>query len=83
MNCARCPCGASSGGCSFSDCVFYSGRASFGVYPTISQPVMGCICPPTSEKTCEAPMCPRKNWLKSIDSSVAAYDGTPSSLLPK
>lgn len=21
---------------------------------------MGCICPPTSEKTCEAPLCPRK-----------------------
>jgi len=20
----------------------------------------GCICPPTSEKTCEAPTCPRK-----------------------
>lgn len=27
-------------------------------YPVV-QP-MGCICPPTSEKTCENPMCPRK-----------------------
>ena len=25
---------------------------------------MGCICPPTSEQTCEAPLCPRKNPLK-------------------
>lgn len=23
-------------------------------------PPMGCICPPTSEKTCENPICPRK-----------------------
>lgn len=23
-------------------------------------PPMGCICPPTSEKTCENPACPRK-----------------------
>ena len=22
---------------------------------------MGCICPPTSEKTCQNPMCPRLN----------------------
>lgn len=29
------------------------------------RPEMGCICPPTSEKTCESPMCPRKNHLKS------------------
>jgi hypothetical protein len=31
--------------------------------PFVVQPVtppMGCICPPTSEKTCENPMCPRK-----------------------
>lgn len=23
-------------------------------------PLMGCICPPTSEQTCQAPACPRK-----------------------
>jgi len=23
----------------------------------------GCVCPPTSEKTCESPSCPRKNHL--------------------
>jgi hypothetical protein len=22
---------------------------------------VGCICPPTSEQTCQSPMCPRKN----------------------
>lgn len=26
--------------------------------PIIQAP--GCVCPPTSEKTCQAPMCPRK-----------------------
>lgn len=25
----------------------------------------GCICPPTSERTCESPICPRKNHLKA------------------
>lgn len=24
-------------------------------------PHQGCICPPTSEQTCQSPMCPRKN----------------------
>lgn len=23
-------------------------------------PVQGCICPPTSERTCQNPLCPRK-----------------------
>lgn len=23
--------------------------------------ITGCICPPTSEQTCQSPMCPRKN----------------------
>lgn len=40
-----------------------------GAYPTLPNYSLppapaytppGCICPPTSEKTCEAPMCPRK-----------------------
>ena len=25
---------------------------------------VGCICPPTSEKTCESAVCPRKNHTK-------------------
>jgi hypothetical protein len=32
--------------------------------PVIHPP--GCICPPTSEKTCESPVCPRKNHLRSF-----------------
>jgi len=35
-------------------------------------PLQGCICPPTSEKTCEAAMCPRKNHL-----SAAGHVGSP------
>lgn len=26
----------------------------------ITIPARGCICPPTSEQTCQSPMCPRK-----------------------
>lgn len=25
------------------------------------QPQQGCVCPPTSEKTCENPTCPRQS----------------------
>lgn len=28
--------------------------------PQPPAPVMGCVCPPTSERTCQAPLCPRK-----------------------
>ena len=27
-------------------------------------PIMGCVCPPTSEQTCQNPLCPRKNPIK-------------------
>ncbi len=27
---------------------------------TLKQQPRGCICPPTSEKTCKGPMCPRQ-----------------------
>jgi len=37
----------------------------------VTQPY-GCICPPTSEKTCEAPNCPRKNHLKAMGSSAVS-----------
>lgn len=30
---------------------------------SVATPV-GCICPPTSEQTCENPTCPRKNPFK-------------------
>lgn len=37
-------------------------------------PPPGCICPPTSEKTCQSPMCPRKNHL-SAAGPLAASNG--------
>ena len=38
----------------------------------VLQQPYGCICPPTSEKTCESPICPRKNHL-----SAAGHVGSP------
>lgn len=35
------------------------------IYQTIPTPPAGCICPPTSEKTCESLICPRKNYLSA------------------
>jgi len=60
MNCCRYPCGMNSAGYCYS--------CNPPVYMLPPQPVFpppGCVCPPTSEKTCEAPMCPRKNHLKA------------------
>jgi hypothetical protein len=34
--------------------------------PMFAERPMGCICPPTSEQTCEAPMCPRRNPFKGM-----------------
>lgn len=34
---------------------------------------MGCICPPTSEKTCENPMCARKGF--KISAGLALTNG--------
>lgn len=34
-----------------------------GIWQPILSPTMGCVCPPTSEQTCQNPMCPRKNHL--------------------
>lgn len=39
------------------------------------QPVFhppGCICPPTSEKTCESPTCPRKGIKISAAGSITS-----------
>ena len=30
------------------------------IYPPVTVPQQGCICPPTSEQTCANPLCPRK-----------------------
>jgi len=32
---------------------------------------MGCICPPTSEQTCQNPQCPRKNRQKDEEQWVS------------
>ena len=38
-------------------------QPNHGGYPPTTPPLItvGCICPPTSEQTCQAPLCPRKN----------------------
>jgi hypothetical protein len=61
--CGAYPCTQTTGGCNFP-CPY---RLSPGVHYTVPMqvpPMMmshGCICPPTSEKTCESVTCPRKN----------------------
>lgn len=40
-------------------------------WPPLPTPPMGCICPPTSEQTCENPVCPRRNPLRGITSTTA------------
>lgn len=64
QNCSKVPCGLTSGGCFDAYCP--QKQAPWGGVPAYMGPPtpMGCICPPTSEKTCEAPMCPRQNPLK-------------------
>lgn len=34
--------------------------------------MQGCICPPTSEKTCESRICPRKDQFKHAQSEMQA-----------
>ena len=33
----------------------------------------GCICPPTSEQTCEAPSCPRQNPYKQAQKRASQF----------
>ncbi len=40
-----------------------------GEWPGPSSRQQGCICPPTSEQTCENPMCPRKGNYGSLPAS--------------
>lgn len=67
MGCARFPCGGHAGGCSFADCGLNPNRITYpGALPAPQQTTpLGCICPPTSEKSCESPICPRKNRLSA------------------
>jgi hypothetical protein len=46
--------------CSQFGCQGHCGWPRYGYYAA-PQP-QGCICPPTSEKTCQSPTCPRKPW---------------------
>lgn len=66
--CARHPCGQFSGGCSFTNCAMFA-RHGLATVPGWSphQP-MGCICPPTSEQTCQNSLCPRKGHLRAAGS---------------
>ena len=71
--CNRIPCGMTSGGCTYLDCPNRPSPSSYPptTYPNmapvqtmpLSFPPQGCICPPTSEQTCENPYCPRQNPL--------------------
>lgn len=60
---AECICGwGGEGPCPCPNNPLYRPRqpAWPGMY-VIPQPLpQGCVCPPTSEKTCENPTCPRK-----------------------
>lgn len=42
-----------------------------GFYPA----PMGCICPPTSEKTCQGAYCPRRGHNASLGTGVASAEG--------
>lgn len=50
--------------CAAGDCFDYRcamyGCLRRGHHMAIIPPVQGCICPPTSEQTCQNPTCPRK-----------------------
>lgn len=70
ITCARFPCGMITGGsCSFTNCL------NNPIYAATLNPPrpMGCICPPTSEQTCEAIACPRRDPFKRLHGPV----GTP------
>jgi|GEM_PF-5914161 len=59
--CMTYPCRRTTGGCPVCD-----PPALHPMYmPLPAQQPMGCICPPTSEKTCESGICPRKNHLRA------------------
>jgi hypothetical protein len=63
MNCCNFPCLMTTDG----HCPRCNPRVYHYQIPPIpvTQPP-GCICPPTSEKTCESPVCPRKNHPRGI-----------------
>jgi len=54
-------------------------RHPFGRHPLTSPYIgmesvqQGCICPPTSEKTCESRTCPRKDQFKQAQANSEPY----------
>ncbi len=61
--CSTYPCLRTAGGCPVCDRPpIYNMPAP----PTFTP--QGCICPPTSEKTCQSGICPRKNHLSAAGS---------------
>lgn len=58
------PAGGGACGCADLECQRYGcklNRRKWN-YAPLPQVVRGCICPPTSEQTCQAPLCPRKGY---------------------
>ena len=52
------PCAA--GACANYHCTLYGCRKRKHQYMVVTPQHQGCICPPTSEQTCQNPICPRK-----------------------
>lgn len=53
------PCAA--GKCMDYTCAMYGCKQRRNTHMAIIQPVQqGCICPPTSEQTCQSDRCPRR-----------------------
>lgn len=58
--CSQYPCHRTTAGCPVCD---PTPRYNMPPAPTFTP--QGCICPPTSEKTCESICCPRKSPFKN------------------
>jgi hypothetical protein len=66
FTCNRTACGWTGAGCSQLGCPMgFSTQQHYGGNPFqpfhMPQPQAGCICPPTSEQTCQSKTCPRKD----------------------
>jgi hypothetical protein len=70
--CCTYPCRRTAAGCLLCD----PGHL-YQLPPTPVFHPPGCICPPTSEKTCEAPLCPRKGIRISGSSSLGGTSRDP------
>ena len=57
--CTTYPCRRTASGCPLCDPPIPPPFYQMPPTPAFHPP--GCICPPTSEKTCESPTCPRKS----------------------